>query len=310
MLRVLALSVIGIKKDSATIMSDSIAFPWRKSRGPSALSDMQVLETVGRIGTASIYDISEDRVSKSRLRLQCRYLRKLGLLQREGSESYSLSDDGADLLGGEQKLPQSDGYLHLRELLDFPDERITDMSVLNQEDLKQINYERFRESESVNSDNREPYSVDVRDPRRKARKVLSAKKWKLDRLLREFPRTEPLASQCAHWVTSLVSFHFFPDANHRTAMISLYQLALGNDVIKEDHRWPGSDTEIAKAVLLSKFHRHLSPRRTFDRLWRRDTLYWHWYQYFEFLLFDVRYPALKRRSEEQLREKLRRVRNT
>lgn len=61
-------------------------------------------------------------------------------------------------------------------------------------------------------------------------------------------------------------------------------------------------------MLLSKLHRHLSSEVNFSSLWRRDTLYWHWYQYFEYLLHDVRYPVLHKHSEGKLREKLRNVR--
>ncbi|MFC6765903.1 hypothetical protein [Natrinema soli] len=290
-------------------MTDSIELSWRESPGPSALSDVEVLCKVNKNSIISICCLSENRIPKSQLRLQCRYLQKLDLLDRRGSELYSLTTKGEEFLEEKREMPQSDGYLDLQELLNLQDNRITDLSLLNQEDIKQKNYNIFREVEDPQIETDHEYTVDVRDPRRKSQKVLSAKKWKLDRILREFPRTEPITSQCAHWVTSLVSFHLFPDANHRTTMITLYQLALANCVIGEGHKWPGDETEIGKAVLLSKFHRHLSPERNFERLWRRDTLYWHWYQYFEYLLFDVEYPALNHHSEKDLREKLKRVRN-
>jgi hypothetical protein len=231
------------------------------------------------------------------------------LLEERANDLYAITTSGEEVFMGEKELPRSAGYFNLQELLDLPDKRITDLSLLNQEDIKQKNFDIFKEVENPRKESEHDYSVDVRDPRRKKKKVLSAKKWKLDRVLREFPRTEPIAAQCAHWVASIVSLHLFPDANHRTAMISLYQLALGNEVVGEDHRWPGSETEVAKAVLLSKFHRHLSPKRNFDRLWRRDTLYWHWHQYFEYLLQDVRYPAMNNHSESDLRKKLKLIRN-
>ncbi|MCU4750766.1 hypothetical protein OB919_02025 [Halobacteria archaeon AArc-curdl1] len=290
-------------------MADTIELPWRESPGPSALSDVKVLRKIYENTIISINGLSENRIPKSQLRLQCRYLQKLDLLERRGSELYSLTTKGEEFIEGKRKIPRSGGYLDLQKLLNLSDHRIADLSLLNQEDIKQKNYDIFREVESPQIETDHEYSVDVRDPRRKSRKVLSAKKWKLDRILREFPRTEPITSQCAHWVTSLVSLHLFPDANHRTAMITLYQLALANGVVGEDHRWPGNETEIGKAVLLSKFHRHLSPERNFGRLWRRDTLYWHWYQYFEYLLFNVEYPAINHHSEKVLREKLKRVRN-
>jgi len=83
---------------------------------------------------------------------------------------------------------------------------------------------------------------------------------------------------------------------------------ISNEIIDEDHKWPGNDMEIGKAVLLSKYHRHLYPERKFERLWKQNTLYWHWHQYFEYLLFDVEYPALAHNTEQKLREKLKEIR--
>ncbi|QLH84747.1 Fic family protein [Halosimplex pelagicum] len=283
--------------------------PWRESGGPSVLSDIEILRKMAEQGVLSVHTLSEGRRSKSQIRLQCRYLRKLGLVERMGSELYGLTASGERVIDGSREMPQSNGYFDLQTLLDLSDNRITDLSLLTQEDIKQINFDIYREVKNPDEETAHEYSVDVRDARRKSREVLSAKRWKLDRILREFPRTEPITSQCAHWVASLVSFHLFPDANHRTAMIALYRLALANEVVGEDHRWPGDKTEIGKAVLLSKFHRHLSPERNFERLWRRDTLYWHWFQYFESLLFGVEYPALNHHSEKALRKKLQRVRD-
>jgi hypothetical protein len=235
--------------------------------------------------------------------------KKLNLLDRHGRDLYTLSTEGREFLEGTRDIPQSEGYFDLQSQLNLPDNRITDVALLDQEDIKQRNYEIYSQTRRNQTESYKQYSIDVQDPRRERREVLSAKKWKLDRLLREFPLTEAIVSQCAHWVTSLVSFHFFPDANHRTAMISLYQLALANGVVDEDHRWPGDEIEIGKAVLLSKFYRHLSPKRTFERLWMRDALYWHWKQYFGYLLFDIEYPELNYHSEKHLRERLNRVRS-
>lgn len=290
-------------------MADSIQLSWRDSRGPSTLSDVEILNEFGNREKVSIHELSKDRRAKSRLRLQCQYLNRSNLLNRAGRDLYSIGPEGKKFLEGVLEIPQSEGYFNLQSILNLSDDRITDVSILNQEDIKKRNYDIYLETKQRKNNSYKDYSIDVQDPRRERREVLSTKKWKLDRLLREFPLTEPVAAQCAHWITSIVSFHFFPDANHRTAMISLYQLALGNDVVDENHRWPGNETEIGKAVLLSKFHRHLSPKRNFERLWMKDALYWHWHQYFAYLLFDIEYPALNYHSENYLRERLNRVRN-
>ncbi|WP_128905448.1 hypothetical protein [Halorubrum amylolyticum] len=289
-------------------MTDAPYLPWRESRGVSSLSDIDILKEIGENDGLSINQLSRSRRSKSQLRLQCKYLERIGLVNTEGNELYSLSNEGQKVITGELKRPQSDGYFDLNKLLDLTDVRITDLSLLNQQDIKQTNYDIFRETRDPDRKSEHEYSVDVRDPRQECRKVLSAKKWKLDRIIREFPRTEPITSQCAHWVTTLVSFHLFPDANHRTAMLTLGRLMMSNEIIDENHEWPGSDIDIGKAVLLSKYHRHLYPERKFERLWKQNTLYWHWHQYFKHLLFDIEYPALTYHTEQDLREKLKRIR--
>lgn len=289
-------------------MTDTYTLPWRESMGPSSLSDIEILENIDKSGTISINYLSKSRRSKSTLRRQCDYLERVGLVEQRGNELYSLSTTGQKVVDGEVNPPQSDGYLDLNTLLNLGQKRITDLSFVNQEDIKQINYNIFIETRDPDIESEHEYAVDVRDARREDRKVLSAKKWKLDRIIREFPRIEPVTSQCAHWVTTIVSFHPFPDANHRTAMITLGRLMIGNEIIDENHEWPGSDIEIGKAVLLSKYHRHLYPERKFERLWKKNTLYWHWYQYFEYLLFNVEYPALAHHTERELREKLKQIR--
>lgn len=285
-----------------------LTLPWRSGRSSSALTDRAVLQRINDDGVASITAISESRRSKSQLRLQCRYMTKAGLLSRVGNESYTVSVEGRAFLEDESRVPHRDGYLSLSDILELLDKRISDFTGVTQEYIKQRNYDYYEVARDPYRDSEQEYSVNARDPRQERRKVLSARKWKLDRLMRELPRTEPAASQCAHWVTSIAGLHLFPDANHRTAMVTLYALALDNEIIGEDHRWPGTQTEIGKAVLLSKYHRYLAPRLNFDRLWRRDTLYWHWYQYFEYLLHDVDYPSLNNHSEGKLRRKLRKVR--
>jgi len=288
----------------------NLDLPWR-GRSTADLTDIEILEHIydSENTTSTICDLSESRRSKSRLRLQCRYMVKAGLLFHAGNESFTLTEFGQEFLGDDSILAHDDGYLNISEMIDLAKKRISDFGGVSQEYVKKQNYEYFDTVRDPSKNSEQDYSVDARDPRRKEKKVLSAKKWKIDRIIRELPRTEPVVSQCAHWMTSIAGLHLFPDANHRTAMITLYALVLDNEIVHEDHRWPGKEEEIGKAVLLSKYHRYLSPRHTFDRLWRRDTLYWHWYQYFEYLLNNVEYPALNNHSEGKLRRKLQLVRS-
>lgn len=288
----------------------NLTLPWR-NRGVTDLTDIEILSQIdgSENSVSNISSLSKSRRSKSRLRLQCRYMVKAGLLLRVGNESFKITEGGREFIEDNSLLNHTDGYLHISRIIDLPKERISDFGGISQEYIKQQNYDFFAAVRDPSKNSEQDYSVDTRDPRQEERKVLSARQWKLDRIIRELPRTEPVVSQCAHWMTSIAGLHLFPDANHRTGMVTLYALVLDNEIIDEDHHWPGEQKEIGKAVLLSKYHRYLSPRHTFDRLWRRDTLYWHWYQYFEYLLNDVEYPALNNHSEGKLRRKLQLVRS-
>ncbi|WP_058995935.1 hypothetical protein [Haloarcula sp. CBA1127] len=224
----------------------------------------------------------------------------MGLLTSVSPESYILSSTGAETLNGKAPISISGGYFDLTDTITVPSPRITDLSALSQITIKKQNSEFFHRDDT--------YTIEERDLRRGRRQIWGVKMWKLQRLLAEFPKIEPVTAQCAHWMRAIVGLHLFPDANHRTGMATLGRLVLSNDIIDVDHPWPGEPEEIGKAVLLSKFHRHLASKVNLSSLWRRDTLYWHWYQYFDYLLNDVRYLALHKHSEGKLREKLRKVR--
>lgn len=289
-------------------MSQTPLLPWRTDRGPNALTDIGVLEWVSTNGKSSPRQISEQRRRESEIRLQCRYLTRIGLLRDIGNESFRLTDQGREALTGETELPSSGGYFDLSATLSVPEQRISATSALSQVKIKKRNSEFYDRATDPAADVDEDYSVDVRDARRERRVVWSVKKWKLDRLLDEFPLTEAAASQCAHWMRTISGLHLFPDANHRTGMTTLWMLAADNDLIDERHPWPGTPEEIGKAVLLSKFYRYLSSDVTLSTLWRKDALYWHWYQYFDYLLNGAGYPALRKHSEARLRNKLQEIR--
>lgn len=278
----------------------------REDRGQESLNDLEVVEWIDSNGPASPRQIPEMRRSERQIRLQCRYLAEIGLLTVLGGETYEVSEKGRDVLADRVSLSVSDGYVDVEQHLSIPDERITDLSRLSQIVIKKQNSEFYEKARDPDRELDHEYSVDIQDTRRERTKVWSAKQWKLDRLLREFPMIEPVVSQCAHWMRSLAGLHLFPDANHRTGMATLSRLVLSNDIIGVDHPWPGAT--IGNAVLLSKFHRYLSARVNFTTLWKYDSLYWHWFQYFDHLLYGARYPALTKHSENQLRKKLQLVR--
>lgn len=281
-------------------MTEDLTLAWRTNRGAHCLNDIEVLNWIDDHGPSSPRQISELRRRESEIRLQCRYLSNIGLLRLSGPETYRLAPLGTELLCGESSLPVSNGYLNLHEIVDLPQPRIADLSALSQIKIKRQNSEFYHRADN--------YTVDEQDIRRARRKIWGVKKWKLTRLLREFPTLEPAVAQSAHWLRTIVGLHLFPDANHRTAMATLSRLVLSNNIIDVDHPWPGEPEEIGKAVLLSKFHRHLASKVTLATLWKQDTLYWHWYQYFDYLLNGTRYAALHKHTEGSLRDKLRKVR--
>lgn len=55
-------------------------------------------------------------------------------------------------------------------------------------------------------------------------------KWGSSGVLNEFPRDERLREQCALWMHAVVGKHFFPDANHRTAVALLRKLLFENQI--------------------------------------------------------------------------------
>lgn len=88
-----------------------------------------------------------------------------------------------------------------------------------------------------------------------------------------------MESQCAHWMHAFAGKHFFPDANHRTALATVRATLRQNDV--EVGRWPQERTE--RAVEESK-----RVRRSLDidmsNLYSKDGMYHVWLDYFEEVL--------------------------
>ena len=223
----------------------NLTLPWR-NRGVTDLTDIEILSQIdgSENSVSNISSLSKSRRSKSRLRLQCRYMVKAGLLLRVGNESFKITEGGREFIEDNSLLNHTDGYLHISRIIDLPKERISDFGGISQEYIKQQNYDFFAAVRDPSKNSEQDYSVDTRDPRQEERKVLSARQWKLDRIIRELPRTEPVVSQCAHWMTSIAGLHLFPDANHRTGMVTLDALVLDNEIIDEDHHWPGEQKEI------------------------------------------------------------------
>lgn len=276
--------------------------PWQARTGQMYLSDHDLLEELQHLSRATPKDLAQSRRRENVIRLQCRYLREGGLLLSAGHDTFQLSEAGNAYLEGSVDIPSAGGYFDLGELLELPDWRITDLSGIDPTMMKTLNDEDFFQDPSND------YGWVNEEPGLTRQRIWNVKGWQLDRLMREFPRTEPLPQQCAHWMRAIVGLHFFPDANHRTGMATLYGLLNSNGLAPPNEEWPGE--EIHRAVVQSKLIRGLLATPTFDTLWLRDELYIHWHRYFRNLLHKGETPTSTNPPTEYLRQVLEYARET
>lgn len=150
--------------------------------------------------------------------------------------------------------------------------RITDLSVLEPENFKFRNTQ-FLEDTSLTYEGYDNY-------RSTRRNIWSTRNHNLRRLLREFPTDEPLVEQCAHWMHAVVGRHFFPDANHRTAMAMLRRLLQENGI--EPGEWP-NDRTVAATRESHRVRREIDSVRM-DTLYQKDELFDVWRCYFSDVL--------------------------
>lgn len=147
--------------------------------------------------------------------------------------------------------------------------RITAVSSLPAADIKWRNRRFFRNPDHVYTTEPDTETVAVR-------KIENVRNGDLRRVLRTFPTNEPLYVQCAHWIRAFAGKQFFPDANHRTAMLTL-DYVLGENGI-ETPDWPGD--HVVESVVHSKFLISNKTYVTFDNLWEKDDLYLVWRRHF------------------------------
>jgi hypothetical protein len=95
-------------------------------------------------------------------------------------------------------------------------------------------------------------------------------------LFQRFPTDEPLREQCALWVHAVVGKHFFPDANHRTAVATLRKLLADNGITYAS--WDPDRLEVAREE--SHTVRREIDAVELDTLYRRDELYEVWLAFF------------------------------
>ena len=151
--------------------------------------------------------------------------------------------------------------------------RITDLSSLSAEDFK-IRNTKFLLGSTHYDMNMYSSEAQIRHD------IWAVRNHNLRRVLREFPTNEPLVDQCAFWMHAVVGKHFFPDANHRTAMALLRRLLRDNNI--EPGKWPIERTKRVRDE--SHAVRAELSRITIDRLYERDDLFEVWRQYFDDVL--------------------------
>lgn len=242
------------------------------------LSNKELLTKIADIPNSNPHTLADHRYRENVIRLQLRDLADIGLIRPVAHGTYQLTDFGRNVHCGTERLPAENGLFDLEAVTDysFPDSdwRLTDFSNLDGETIKKLNFDAIEAPQ-------EEYGLirGSRDTTR--RRIGNVAETDLHRLMREFPTHEPLPQQCAHWLRAMVGVHFFPDANHRTAMGTLsvlYQTLRGEPL-------PVGD-DIERVVLESKIARHFFEEVRFDTLWMRDPLYYVWHRYFRRILCD------------------------
>jgi hypothetical protein len=146
---------------------------------------------------------------------------------------------------------------------------ITDLSMLSALDIKQRNLRFF-------NDRSHEYQLVNGNYDLTRRRIMNVRIHDLRRIMREFPTDLPLVNQGGAWMRALVGKHFFPDANHRTAMMTFRYLMGENG-----HSPPPLDIESIERITRDskKVRRDIVDVR-FDTLWEKDELYAVWCAFF------------------------------
>ncbi|WP_141551644.1 hypothetical protein [Natrinema sp. CBA1119] len=234
--------------------------------------DRHILTYLKKSSPSTPKDISKDRFRENVVRLRCQQLTRENLIIEITHDLYNLSGRGEEYVTSDDRLDE------FRE--SFPDpevDRITDFTELDPEDIKWRNREYFN-----NPDHRYDHG-DVLSYHQVKHRISVVRNGDLDRVMGEFPKREPLTQQCAHWVRAIIGLHFFPDANHRTAMATLNTLLPLNGI--EKFSW--SDDQYKKTIFKSKLIRKYIIDVRFDNLWSKDELYFLWHRYFVDRFYDI-----------------------
>lgn len=253
----------------------------------------EILSKLRDRGLATPRGIGESRYRENVIRNRCRELCRCGLTERVTRDVFGITEEGIQRLDGDGDLPKTNGRLAVDELSERrycrEEERITDFGGIDAETIKQFNYERYQDPE-------DKYGLVDSSREKTIRRIWNVQDTALERVMREFPRNEPVVQQCAHWVRAISGKHFFPDANHRTAIGSLKALLQLNGI--RPPRWPGNGLD--RMILKAKFVRNFVVDVRFDNLWQKDELYALWHRHFRDLFYDVENAKHHRLSTSHL----------
>jgi len=142
-------------------------------------------------------------------------------------------------------------------------------------DVIQTNMRFFRDE---NFEYEDPMSYTSLETRRKV-KLDKGERHDLDSVIDSFPLDEPLVSQSALWMHALVGIHFFPDANHRTAMATPKKILEDNGI--EFNKSVAQFDERTEAARNASKEERKKLDVDMGNYYEKDSLYEVWRKYFE-----------------------------
>jgi len=148
--------------------------------------------------------------------------------------------------------------------------QITDLSALDAEDFKIRNTKFLRGDTEYEQTGNESFES-------LRHQIWVTRNGDLRRVFYQFPLDWPLSSQCAGWMHAVVGKHFFPDANHRTAVALLRRLLAENNI----EYAPWSLERLKTARKDSHVVRREIERVRLDTLYQKDELYEVWWRFFD-----------------------------
>lgn len=144
-------------------------------------------------------------------------------------------------------------------------------------DLSSISAENFKFRNTKFLDGEHYYGIFEHESHIETRaKIWRIRNSDLRKVMRRFPRNEPIHDQCGLWVRGVAGRQFFPDANHRTAIALLRKLLLENGIPQPAwsvHAIRATRRKSKELIVTNE------PIRL-DTLYERDELFHLWRQFF------------------------------